>query len=352
MQEFDLSAMNLVTITFSDSGMGTVELNGHLNINQDFIGHYFPDIQIQLKALPKPGYSFAGWSGSYSSQSEELAFFPHDNINITPHFEKSEHSLNTIVINEINYNSSDSFESGDWLEFLNTSNQAIDMSGWAFKDEDNSHQFIFPQGTVLDSESLLVLTNDETNFRSMFSDVQNYISGMDFGLSGAGELVRLYNVDMEIIDSLIYDDKNPWPEQADGNGASLELINPFKDNTVPENWAASAGLGSPGRTNSVYTNLQDEPISGMANGFALEQNYPNPFNPKTIIYYQLPIVSSVRLTVYNNLGQIIRILVNSKQQPGSYSVHFDSGDLASGVYFYIISFGKMKTIIKKMILLR
>ena len=45
-QEFNLSAMNLVSITLSDSGMGTVELNGHLEIKQDFKGHYFSDIPI------------------------------------------------------------------------------------------------------------------------------------------------------------------------------------------------------------------------------------------------------------------------------------------------------------------
>ena len=351
MQEFNLSAMNLVSVTISDSGMGTVELNGHLEIKQDFKGHYFSDIPIQLKALPNQGFRFTGWSGSYSSQSAELAFFPEDNPNITAHFEKSAGGLNSIVINEINYNSSDSFDSGDWVEFLNTGNQTIDMTGWVFKDEDDSHQFIFPQGTVLESESLLVILKDETSFRSKFPDVKNYVSGMNFGLSGAGELVRLYNAQMEQIDSLVYDDKTPWPEDADGNGASLELINPFKENSLPGNWAASAGHGSPGKRNSVYTNIKENQKTELAHGLFLEQNYPNPFNPTTVISYQLPVASYVNLVIFNGLGQKVRILVEEKQKAGTHLVTFNADGLASGIYFCTLSFGNNKLLIKKMILM-
>lgn len=350
-QEFNLSAMNLVSITLSDSGMGTVELNGHLKIKQDFKGHYFSDIPIQLKALPNQGFRFTGWSGSYSSQSAELTFFPDDNPNISAHFEKSADGLNSIVINEINYNSSDSFDSGDWVEFLNTSNQEIDMTRWVFKDEDDSHQFIFPQGTVLESESLLVIVNDETGFSLRFPDVKNYFSGMNFGLSGSGELVRLYNAQMEQMDSLVYDDKTPWPEEADGNGASLELINPFKDNGLPKNWAASAGHGSPGKRNSVYTSIRDNQKTELAQGFILEQNYPNPFNPGTVISYQLPVTSYVNLVIYNGLGQKVRTLAGQRQKAGTYTVTFNADGLASGIYFYTLSSGNNKMLIKKMVLM-
>lgn len=68
--------------------------------------------------------------------------------------------------------------------------------------------------------------------------------------------------------------------------------------------------------------------------FSLLQNYPNPFNPLTKIRYQLAKKSSVRLTLYNTLGQKVRELVNSDQPAGIYEVTLDASDLSSGVYFY------------------
>jgi len=66
--------------------------------------------------------------------------------------------------------------------------------------------------------------------------------------------------------------------------------------------------------------------------FRLEQNYPNPFNPSTIVSYQLPAASNVRLTVYDLLGREVALLANGRKAPGSYRVQFDGSGLASGVY--------------------
>jgi mannan endo-1,4-beta-mannosidase len=67
---------------------------------------------------------------------------------------------------------------------------------------------------------------------------------------------------------------------------------------------------------------------------ALYQNYPNPFNTQTVISYDLPRESYVRLTVYNSLGQRVRTIVDAIQQSGSRKELLDGYDLASGVYFY------------------
>jgi len=68
--------------------------------------------------------------------------------------------------------------------------------------------------------------------------------------------------------------------------------------------------------------------------FALNQNYPNPFNPSTVIRYQLPVNSSVRLQVFDVLGKEIALLVNQEQEAGAYDISFNASSLASGVYFY------------------
>jgi Ca-activated chloride channel family protein len=83
--------------------------------------------------------------------------------------------------------------------------------------------------------------------------------------------------------------------------------------------------------------------------FELLQNYPNPFNPSTTIQYTiggLPNVPpvSVRLVVYNILGQEVKTLVETPQEPGSYRVTWDGTDnegkrVPSGVYIYRLMAG-------------
>jgi hypothetical protein len=73
--------------------------------------------------------------------------------------------------------------------------------------------------------------------------------------------------------------------------------------------------------------------------FALEQNFPNPFNPTTVVSYQLPAVSDVRLVVYDLLGREVAVLVNEKKAPGTYEVRFDAAGLASGTYIYRLEAG-------------
>jgi len=90
--------------------------------------------------------------------------------------------------------------------------------------------------------------------------------------------------------------------------------------------------------------------------YGLAQNYPNPFNPQTIIGYQLPASSSVKLTIYNVLGQEIRTLVNTVESAGYKSIIWDGRDnsgrvVTPGVYIYKLQAGNF-TAIRKMILLK
>jgi hypothetical protein len=85
--------------------------------------------------------------------------------------------------------------------------------------------------------------------------------------------------------------------------------------------------------------------------FALLSNYPNPFNASTVISYELPTSSHVRLELYNISGQKIATLVNGSQEAGYKSVTWDASEVSSGVYFYKLSAGDF-TEIKTMTLLR
>src|SRR5208283_2834752 len=75
--------------------------------------------------------------------------------------------------------------------------------------------------------------------------------------------------------------------------------------------------------------------TGVPGQFDLSQNYPNPFNPSTMIRYALPYPSTVRIEVFNVLGQLIANLVNGEQAAGYRAVVWNAS-VPSGIYFYRI----------------
>ena len=82
----------------------------------------------------------------------------------------------------------------------------------------------------------------------------------------------------------------------------------------------------------------------LPSGFELGPNYPNPFNPSTIIPYQLPSLTSVRLEVFNVLGQRIATLVDGERSGGFHTAVWNGTDgvgqaVGAGVYIYRLSSG-------------
>ncbi len=101
------------------------------------------------------------------------------------------------------------------------------------------------------------------------------------------------------------------------------------------------------------------PNGSIPDKYALYNNYPNPFNPVTTILFHIPLSGGVSegrgvltsLIVYDLLGREVKTLINQNLQPGKYSVSFDGGNLASGVYFYRLESGSFSDI-KKMLMIK
>jgi len=83
---------------------------------------------------------------------------------------------------------------------------------------------------------------------------------------------------------------------------------------------------------------------------ALDQNYPNPFNPSTMIGYSVSSASHVNIRVFDSLGRDVGTLVDEVKEPGTYSVQYDAGRLASGVYIYRITAGSYTNTRKMMVI--
>jgi photosystem II stability/assembly factor-like uncharacterized protein len=87
----------------------------------------------------------------------------------------------------------------------------------------------------------------------------------------------------------------------------------------------------------------------IAETYQLSQNYPNPFNPTTKINFRIAARNTVKLIVYNTLGQKIRTLVNRELEAGVYDVTWNGRNeigtiVASGVYIYRLEAGTFKDV--------
>jgi hypothetical protein len=91
--------------------------------------------------------------------------------------------------------------------------------------------------------------------------------------------------------------------------------------------------------------------TNVPNKFALSQNYPNPFNPVTKIKFDIAKATNVKLEVYNNLGQVVKTLINEQKSAGYYETDFNASSLPSGVYFYRLTTDQF-TDIKKMVVVK
>ena len=322
-----------------DGGGGTININSITAYNFPWQGKYFDQIPVHLQAIPEPGFQFVGWAG-LNTTNNSITVTSAIDTTITAIFEPATSDSSAIVINEINYNSADDYDVQDWVELTNNGGSTINLSGWQLKDEDDSHVFVIPEQTILENGAFIVLAEDTAVFNGFFPGSGPVIGNLDFGFSGGGELIRLYNGNGVLIDQVLYDDSGPWPEEADGNGPTLELINQNFDNSLPESWNYSnEPYGTPGTENSVYQGLTTENILPVPMQYMLHQNYPNPFNPRTTIQYEIPIQGRVVISIFDILGREVVTLVDAVQGPGYKAVTWDGKNerglpVGAGLYFY------------------
>jgi hypothetical protein len=150
------------------------------------------------------------------------------------------------------------------------------------------------------------------------------------------------------------DNGDTWNEINAGIGLTGRAVRALAINA---NGDIFAGTNDRGVFRSVESTTAVGQISTtIPSSFALKQNYPNPFNPTTVISYQLATVSDVELTIYNQLGQKVRTLVNDRKPAGTYQIQWDGRDNAgnqvtSGEYLYRLKAGAFVEV-RKMVLLR
>ena len=74
------------------------------------------------------------------------------------------------------------------------------------------------------------------------------------------------------------------------------------------------------------------PVFDIPTSFVMGQNYPNPFNGGTVIPFDLPEKSNVRIEAFDVLGRSIAVLVDQAIERGHRNVSWFP-TTSSGVYF-------------------
>lgn len=125
--------------------------------------------------------------------------------------------------------------SEQWIELYNRGSVAVYLANWEFTD---GIAFTFPAGTTLDAGEYLLVA---PNAAALSAEQPGVIVLGDFSgrLSCSGETLVLRDNFGNIADQVTYYDGGSWPTEADGPGASIELIYPRADNEISGNWRAS-----------------------------------------------------------------------------------------------------------------
>ena len=343
---FGLSSPQDIEVSVSLAGGGDVRVNTLIPKKYPFSGAYFPEVNVVLKALPKPGFEFDRWTGDITSNAETIEI--EAGMSVMAEFRANSNVSSKLVVHEIMYNPDERVNTGDWVEFYNNSGESMDIGFWQVKDSVDSNVFVFPRGTVVAPYEYLVLARDRFSFEKIYG-FKPFAKELPFGLGGRQDQVRLFNNFDQLIDSVAYSDRNPWPLDSDGTGKTIVLKDAFADNSKPQNWASSkARGGNPTMQNDVVIPFGTEMDPAIVR---ISQNFPNPFRWTTSISIDLSHRSTVDLEVYDMLGRLVYQRKSVVLEEGASTLEWEPGQIASGVYIFRVVAGRFSEI-KKMTVLK
>ncbi|HVK59637.1 MAG TPA: lamin tail domain-containing protein [Candidatus Kapabacteria bacterium] len=227
-----------------------------------------PDLQIQLTNSPslEPGAYFDFELSTYHPRANEKLFFysvgrkrlldaveiedriigrstAHEDRWLFPSVETPGAANEfpfapTIVINEIMYANLPSQTNETWLELFNAGTNTVDLSGWRIAGLGYS----FPSNTTIVASGYLVIAQDAQALSAKYPDIR-ILGNFTGRLSRSSDHLVLEDPLGNPVDEVRYYDRSPWPDFADGRGASLELRDSRADNSRAEAWGASHSAG-------------------------------------------------------------------------------------------------------------
>ena len=361
---FDVGADAKVTFYTNDEKAGYIQLNSLTIKSFPWSGTYFQKVPISIRAVARPGYKFVGWESdnggknSYAGISVKLS----GTTEYTAIFEKDDAVYNSVVINEINFKSADDYDTKDWIELYNTTAAAIDISNWVISDNKPSDAYKIPGGTIIPPYGYVVVCENLNKMLKYNPNLVNAVGDFQFGLSKA-DLVRLTDAEGNLIDELEYDSDKNWPD-ANGNGYTMALVDPFGDNEKVMAWGEDEMYGTPGSENGIFTPSHtdftisdnsfvviDDYIGEEAEPEIYAMCYPNPFNSSAAIVWEQTTDAEVLVELYSASGSKIATLADDWFEQGAHNVDISgvAANWSTGLYFSKISIAGQKPVIIKIL---
>ncbi len=323
--QFDLGAIYALSLNSFPPEIGYYEVNSLSLDSAAWSGEYFQALSVRIKAVPPAGYALIGWSDLSSNQLERFIDLTSD-TSIVALYEPIENQ-NSVWVNEIMYAASNS--AADWIELYNPGPEASNLIGYSLQTE--SFDFTLTDSLLLAPESFLVITSDSSSFLTGYPFFDGALLEMEeLDLAQTTTTLKLFTPFEGLEDSVRYALTSPWPYQANGSGASLELLLGPTENSLGTNWFADvAETGSPGEQNNPIALHVDTPLSEVLH------IAPNPCTdhftvqtPKELYGAEFKLLSSYGATVKSG------ILLKGMHQT------IDCSDLAAGTYFLRIEGNK------------
>lgn len=92
--------------------------------------------------------------------------------------------------------------------------------------------------------------------------------------------------------------------------------------------------------------IQEESLA-----YSVKQNYPNPFNMNTTINFTIPDQGQVKVSVFDSMGRLKEVLVDSRLSAGSHDVNWDAAAFPSGTYLCTVIY-KGALVTKRMLVIK
>jgi hypothetical protein len=323
-------------------GKGTIRINTLFIKEVEWQGGYFENNAIELEAIPAKGYMFGGWNGTVPQQF--LSVDLNSDTTLTAVFNPDYTAVNTVIVTEISSLSASGSIPGDWLELYNSGINPVDMSAWKLSDGNASHIFTFPVNTIIQEGAYMVVAEDKRLFMIRYPNMDKSIIG-DFGLGANGfalnemaETIFLQDAEGNIVDSVAYQNKYPWPVIMNAAFGSIQVKNTDVSNDDPYNWwFMPEAYITPGDTN-VKTVIPGYVSGKNENSIDV---YPNPFETNVSVRLKLDKSSRVDIRIYDLSGRQMATLYNGNLDPGIHLFSWDGmlqrgSGANSGVYLVVV----------------
>jgi len=236
-----------------------------------------------------------------------------------------------VVINEIMY--APTVDNAQFIELYNKStNVTFDLSGWQLA----ALNYTFPNGSILGPTNFLTLAVNGAAFAGAYG-ATNPVFDLFTGTLQPPQLLTLLAPEGNgttnlTVTELLYDSALPWPTNANGTGASLQLTDPLQDNWRAGNWTATAAVATPSSVNSTARTLtpfpslwinevQPDNLTGITNSAGQRAPWLEVYNPGTNV------VSLNRLYLANNYTNLLQwaFPTNGVINAGQFKVIFADG---------------------------